>query len=89
MTVIRIDSVKGKMDFCSAFVDTVAVIPRKRGEYTVYFRLPDKVADMGVRWLDIVNDAIDKVSHRDRCNGAARAYKFYQKVLQELQAFGW
>jgi hypothetical protein len=77
------------MDLCDALVDTVAVIPRERGEYTVYLRLPSKVADAGVRWLDIVNAAIDKLTRRNCCNGATRAYEFYQKVHEELLAHGY
>ena len=88
MTVVRIDSAEGDKDLCPAFVDTVAVIPREGGEYTVYLRLPATVADTGIRWLDIVNQAIDKlITHRECCHGATRAYEFYQKVHTELLAF--
>jgi len=87
--VAILDSTSAEWDLVSAYVNKVAVIPCKRGEFKVYLELPDRVAESGEMWLTILNRTIGKLAKPHCMSGASRAFKFFNEVFDELTAYGY
>lgn len=85
---VLIDSVDGDVHLSDAILSGVTVVPRARGEYEVYMALP-RIVGEAKNSLDIVQQVMDKLTTWGCCNGAEKAWEFYNEVFNELTSFGY